>query len=169
MKKLWVCCFAVLCMVLAGCAGGRQEGRKPETPRQEETQREVQSSRLEASAPPEIPVYADEYTGRWRASDAPQWAADIRSADGSGYTIEIAGNDAAWEASGEYDEVWQGIAYVGTKYMETTNSGGAAERRPVPDREEVSGFIYIEEDGTLVWVDDFDHAGDDLHFVKEQP
>lgn len=113
MKKKWVCSIIALCMVLAGCAENQQKPQTPPPAIQQETppeiQQEVQSSKLDASAPPEIHVYAD--------------AAE----------------------------------------------GGSTERRPIPDREEVTGFIYLEEDGTLAWIDDFDHAGDDLHFTREQP
>lgn len=37
----------------------------------------------------------------------------------------------------------------------------------LPEREKVTGMVYLEDDKTLYWMDGFDHAGDDMSFEKE--
>jgi len=166
MKKFWVCCFAALCLTAAGCNGDRPQAEKP-------PEQEVQA---EPPAEPETEATAatDPYAGTWRDSGASSCRMEISCADGGGYTIEISLSQSStentvWQLTGTYDEDWNGIAYTGAKYEETTSDSGAVQRTPVPEREEISGLISLEDDGALHWLDDFDHAGDDLRFEREQP
>ena len=180
MKKLWICYFAALCIVLSGCAGNRQEGQKSETLEQEDTQQEAQDRTSaepsqakdpETSAELDSVPEDDRFSGRWQAVETPQYYMDIASGGGDSYTIEIiwAGasqGNVVWQVTGSYDETWEGVAYVGAKYEDVVKEDGTIDRIPVPEREEVTGMVYLEDDGTLYWIDDFDHAGDDLSFEK---
>ena len=166
MKKFWVCCIAALCLTAAGCNGDRPQEGKLEPPEQE--------VRNDLPAEPETEDIAatDPYAGTWRDTGTASCCMAIGCADGGGYTIEIslsqssAGN-TVWQLAGTYDEDWDGIAYTGAKYEETASDSGAVQRTPVPEREEISGLISLEDNGTLHWTDDFDHAGDDLSFERE--
>ena len=166
MKKFWVCCIAALCLTAAGCNGDRPQEGKLEPPEQE--------VRNDLPAEPETEDIAatDPYAGTWRDTGTASCCMEIDCAGGGGYTIEIslsqssAGN-TVWQLAGTYDEDWDGIAYTGAKYEETASDSGAVQRTPVPEREEISGLISLEDNGTLHWTDDFDHAGDDLSFERE--
>ena len=168
MKKFLACCFMALSMLLSGCAGEQREAQKPvpQISAQQEAraaESPTQPDKLEEQAD----VYSDQYTGTWRDMEDPQYGMIISSADGSSYTIEVTWSGSSqsstvWQLTGTYDDIWEGIAYVGAKYEEIEG-----ERLPVPDREEITGLFYIGENGALLWIDDFDHAGDRLHFVKE--
>lgn len=177
MKQFWICCFAILCMALSGCAGNRQE----DPPEQEASRQGVQDQEavvlpregdLELPAEPDSAPEDNLFSGRWQAAETPQYYMDIAGGDGDSYTIEITWSGASrgnvvWQATGSYDETWEGVAYVGAKYEDVVKEDGTIDRIPVPEREEVTGMIYLEEDGTLHWIDDFDHAGDDMSFEKE--
>ena len=174
MKKFWVCCLTALCVVLAGCAGDPEENRETEPPPQIDARQEAP---LSEALPPEAPpseggAFSDQFTGSWLAGDMPQYSINISSKDGADYAIEILRSDSPadrtiWQLTGTYDEIWEGIAYVGSKYEEVPIGDGTDGRTPVPDREEITGLLYIEDNGTLYWLDDFDHEGDSLYFVKE--
>lgn len=181
MKKRLACCFVILCVALSGCAGNQRETQKTEPPEQEDTRQEVQD---EAPAAPsqadESESFAepapedDAFSGRWQAVESPQYYMDITKEDGDSYALEIvwAGasrGDVIWLAAGSYDETWEGVAYTGAKYEDVVKEDGTIDRTPIPEREEVTGMVYLEEDGTLRWIDDFDHAGDDMSFEKELP
>lgn len=174
MKKRLVCCFVMLCMVLSGCAGNRREA----PPEQEDTRQEAPDGASaapaegpEASPEPDPAPEEDAFSGRWQAVESPQCYMDIAKADGDGYTLEIvwAGasrGDVVWQAAGRYDELWEGVAYTGAKYEDVVGEDGTVDRTPIPEREEVTGMVFLEDDGTLHWIDDFDHMGDDLSFEK---
>ena len=167
MKKFWVCCIAALCLTAAGCNGDQRQAENLEPPEQE-TQG-AQETQEEPPAEPETEDTTDPYAGTWRDTGAHM---EISCADGGGYTIEISlshssTENTVWQLAGTYDEDWNGIVYTGAKYEETASDGGAVQRAPVPEREEISGLISLEDNGTLHWTDDFDHAGDDLSFERE--
>ena len=169
MKKRLVCCFVILCMVLSGCVGKQGEAQKPLE--QEDARQEAGASAAPSQAEePEPTPEEDAFSGRWQAVESPQCYMDI--ARGDGYTLEIVWSGASrgdiiWQAVGSYDEIWGGVAYTGAKYEDVVKEDGAIDRIPVPEREEVTGMVYLEDDGTLRWIDDFDHMGDDMRFEKE--
>ena len=169
MKKRLVCCFVILCMALSGCAGKQGEAQKPLE--QEDARQEAGASAAPSQAEePEPTPEEDAFSGRWQAVESPQCYMDI--ARGDGYTLEIVWSGASrgdiiWQAVGSYDEIWGGVAYTGAKYEDVVKEDGTIDRIPVPEREEVTGMVYLEADGTLRWIDDFDHMGDDMRFAKE--
>lgn len=181
MKYFWICCAAVLCIILSGCAGISRETAKAEPPEQIDTNAEVPDKGPEAAPPAEAPASPaepesspedDPFLGRWQAAENPQYYMDISGGGEDGYTIEITFADdtkgnTVWQVSGAYDEIWEGVAYTGAKYEDTVNADGTVTRTPVLEREEISGMVFIEDGGILRWIDDFDHAGDDLSFERE--
>lgn len=182
MKKLGICLFAALCAVLSGCAGAQREIREEAPPEQPEARQEAQdgtAAEPTREEPPEpsgkvVPAAEDGgFTGRWQAVENPECGLDIRGREEGGYTIEITcpggQGTAVWQAEGAYDETWEGLAYMGTKYEELVKEDGSVERIPAPEREEVTGMVYLEEDGALLWIDDFDHAGEGLRFERASP
>ena len=187
MKKFWVCCIMVLSAALSGCAAPQPETPdRPDAPLSggeilDLSQANAPDSPEDAKAPdvPETPepsaepapapeeASSDQYVGIWEDPDAPEYRMEIGAGDEGGYAIEIRRSRGAqetdvWQLTGTYDEIWDGIAYTGARYTESADG----ERTPVPDREEISGLIYFEDDGALCWIDDFDHAGADLAFEK---
>lgn len=183
MKKRLTSCLLILCIALSGCAVNQREAQKMEPPGQEGARQEVQdgASAVPSQAEgPESPAEPDStpededdvFSGRWQAAESPQYYMDIAKGDGGSYTLEIvwAGasrGDIIWQVAGSYDETWGGVAYTGAKYEDVVKEDGAIDRTPIPEREEVTGMVYLEDDGTLHWIDDFDHAGDDMSFEKE--
>ena len=181
MKKRLVFCFVIFCMVLSGCAGNQREDQKTGPLEQEDARQEVQDgasaapSQAEGTEPPANPEPTpedDAFAGRWQAVESPQYYMDIARGDGDIYTLEIvwAGasqGDIVWQAAGSYDKTWGGVAYTGAKYEDVVKEDGTIDRTPIPEREEVTGMVYLEDDGTLHWIDDFDHMGDDMRFEKE--
>lgn len=181
MKKFLVCCLLAFCMALSGCTGNQGEDQKTGPVEQENTRREVQdgavvdtSQAKEPESPAESEAEDDAFTGKWQAVESPQYYMDITKEDEDGYTLEIVWAGASrgnivWQVAGSYDEAWEGVAYTGAKYEDVVKEDGTIERIPVPEREEVTGMVYLEDDGTLHWIDDFDHMGDDMSFEKELP
>ncbi len=183
MKERLVCCFAILCMVLSGCAGNQGEAQKTGSLEQEDARQDVQEGASaapsqaegpESSAEPDPTPEDDAFSGRWQAVESPQYYMNIARGDGDSYTLEIvwAGasqGDVIWQAVGSYDKIWGGVAYTGTKYEDVVKADGTIDRTPIPEREEVTGMVYLEDDGTLYWIDDFDHTGDDMSFEKGLP
>lgn len=175
MKQYGICCIAVLCILLSGCAGGRREIDAPEPPDQEEPRQEAgdqPSGLLPREEMPEAAPEDSAFAGRWQAVEAPQYHLEITGQDDGTYVIEVtcaSRETTVWQVSGAYDETWEGIAYVGAKYEEVVREDGSVDRVPVPEREEITGMVYLEEDGVLRWIEDFDHAGDDLSFTRESP
>lgn len=175
MKKLLASCFLAFCIVLSGCAGNQRQKTGPLE--QENPRREVSDGAYGAPSranEPESAPEEDAFSGRWQAVESPQYYMDITGEDGDSYTLKItwAGasrGDIVWQAAGSYDEVWGGIAYTGAKYEDVVKEDGTIDRISVPEREEVTGMVYLEDDGTLRWIDDFDHMGDDMSFQKESP
>ena len=176
MKKRLVCCFVILCMALSGCAGKQGEAQKPGPLEQEAgaSAAPSQAEEPESSEEPEPTPEEDAFSGRWQAVESPQCYMDIARGDGDSYTLEIvwAGasqGDVVWQAVGSYDRIWEGVAYTGAKYEDVLREDGTINQTPIPEREEVTGMVYLEDDGTLHWIDDFDHMGDDMSFEKELP
>lgn len=182
MKTLWICCFTALCLMLSGCAGLPQRNQQEESPNQrnvpqeeldEKTEVVPQEEDSEIFTAPDAAAEDDYgFAGKWRASDSSQCYIDIKCGDDGSYAIEaIRSGDsqetAVWVLTGTYDEIWEGIDYIGAKYEEVTDENGNVERVPVPEREEVTGLIFFKRDGVLNWEEIFDHAGDGLDFVKE--
>ena len=182
-KRLVYCLLVILCVALSGCAGNQRETQKSEPLEREDTRQEVQEGTSAAPSPADEPESSaepgptpedDEFSGRWQAVESPQYYMDIVKGDGDSYTLEIvwAGasrGDVIWQVSGNYDETWGGVAYTGAKYEDVVKEDGTIDRTPIPEREEVTGMVYLEDDGTLHWIDDFDHTGDDMSFEKELP
>lgn len=185
MKKLWVCCAAALCAVLAGCATNRQEPREPDPPVVQQAAPEEktiipdegpaappQEEKREEPAAPEDAAPGDPYAGAWRDPKAPECRMEIGLGDDGVYSIEVTRTDSpqestVWLLTGTYDEIWEGIDYIGAKYTETADAGGAVQRTMVPDREEITGLIFFRDGGPLQWEEIFDHAGDNLMFERE--
>ena len=183
MKKRLVYCFVIFCMALSGCAGNQREDEKTGHLEQENAQQEVQDGASaspsqvegpESSAEPVPTLEDDAFSGRWQAVESPQYYMDIARGNGDSYTLEIvwvgaSQGDVIWQAAGSYDKTWGGVAYTGAKYEDVLKEDGTIDRIPIPEREEVTGMVYLEDDGTLYWIDDFDHMGDDMRFEKELP
>lgn len=176
MKKFWVCCFAAACVVLSGCAKGQPE-QTGQTDQADVPQETASGERQDLpqpeapagpEAPPEAEASGDPFIGTWQDPDTPQCRMEVTGGCGDGYAIEIVwsrepGESEVWQLTGTYDDIWEGVAYVGAKYTEDAS----AARTPVPDREEITGFLSFADDGALSWIDDFDHAGDGLAFAAE--
>lgn len=142
------------------------------TPEPEETQ-EVQP---EEPGLPESDGSNDisaSYVGFWRddarGTSGGRCFMEIACEDGVNYNIDIWwGSSAAetthWQYTGTYDEIWEGIDYIGTRYRETTQADGTVEK--VAELEEATGLLYLE-DGALLWEDTFEHTGEGMKFQKE--
>ena len=181
MKKSLTYCLLILSIALSGCTVNQQEVQDTELLEQKDVQQEVQDDASAASSQAEEPEFSaepdstpedDVFSGRWQAAESPEYYMDIVKGDSGSYTLEIvwAGasrGDVIWQVAGSYDETWGGVAYTGAKYEDVVKEDGAIDRTPIPEREEVTGMVYLEDDGTLHWIDDFDHAGDDMSFEKE--
>lgn len=116
---------------------------------------------------------ADSYVGVWRddarGTSGGRCFMEIACEDGENYSINVWwGNSAAetthWQYTGTYDETWEGIDYIGTRYKETTQADGTVEQ--TAELEEATGLLYLE-DGVLLWEDTFEHTGDGMKFQKE--
>lgn len=116
---------------------------------------------------------ADSYMGTWRddaqGTSGGRCYMEIACEDGKNYNIDIWwGNSAAetthWQYTGTYDETWEGIDYIGTRYTETTQADGTVDK--VVELEEATGLLYLQ-DGVLLWEDTFEHTGDGMKFQKE--
>ena len=126
----------------------------------------------EEPAPPELDGVAAQYVGSWRdaedgASGGQCWM-QIACTDAI-YTIDIhwsggTKENTHWHYTGTYDETWEGIDYIGTRYRETTQADGTVER--TAELEEATGLLYLE-DGVLLWEDTFEHTGDGMKFQRE--
>ena len=88
----------------------------------------------------------------------------IACEDGVHYTIGITWAEDRWAYTGTYDEDWEGIDYIGTRYRETTQADGTVEQ--TAELEEATGLLYLE-DGVLLWEDTFEHTGDGMKFQRE--
>ena len=116
---------------------------------------------------------AESYVGAWRddarGTSGGRCFMEISCEDGVNYSIDIWwGSSAAetthWQYTGTYDEIWEGIDYIGTRYRETTQADGTVEK--VAELEEATGLLYLE-DGALLWEDTFEHTGEGMKFQKE--
>lgn len=164
---------AALWALLAGC-GMKTEPPAPSAPAPEP---EIQMPAVpepapEPEAPPELDGVAAQYVGAWRDAEdgasGGQCRMQIACADGV-YTIDInwsggTGENTHWQYTGTYDETWEGIDYIGTRYKETTQADGTVEQ--TAELEEATGLLYLE-DGVLLWEDTFEHTGDGMKFQKE--
>lgn len=182
-KNFCVCCIAALCAALAGCAGNSQSKQPPEVPVQA-VQIEPTGAEIAVLPPSEEPIPispavpedenatdTDQFVGTWQAVDAPEYRICISRGSGSGYIVDINWDrneqeTIVWQLAGPYDEIWEGIDYLGAKFVETAGKDGSVVRTPVPEREEITGLIYFEDDGTLHWYDEFDHTGDKISFER---
>ena len=93
---------------------------------------------------------------------------EIACEDGENYSIDIwwgssAAETSHWQYTGTYDETWEGIDYIGTRYRETTQADGTVEQ--TAELEEATGLLYLE-DGVLLWEDTFEHTGDGMKFQR---
>lgn len=185
---------AALCLLLAGC-GEKSVEQKPEPaalPEAEEPA--VPDSPPEAGAPdvsdeqPEVPAeprgeepvlpeadgVESQYTGTWRdgarGTSGGRCFMEITCADGV-YAIDIwwgssAAETSHWQYTGTYDDIWEGIDYIGTRYREVTQADGTVQQ--TVELEEATGLVYLDEDGNLLWEDTFEHTGDGMVFSREE-
>ena len=184
---------AALCLLLMGC-GEKSVEQRPEPAAPPEAQEPaVPDSPPEAGAPaasdeqPEVPAepkgeepvlpeadsVESQYTGTWRdgarGTSGGRCFMEIACADGV-YTIDIwwgssAAETSHWQYTGTYDDIWEGIDYIGTRYTETTQADGTVEQIAV--LEEATGLLYLE-DGVLLWEDTFEHTGEGMKFQREE-
>ncbi len=158
------------------------EAPEPATTPEPDTTPEPSAAPEPEEAPgiqPEEPVLPETddisagYVGTWR--DDPRGTSggrcfmEIACEDGVNYSIDVWwGSSAAetthWQYTGVYDEIWEGIDYIGTRYRETTQADGTVEK--VAELEEATGLLYLE-DGALLWEDTFEHTGEGMKFRKE--
>lgn len=182
MKKrtMMILLTAALWALLAGC-GIKAEAPAPSAPAPEP---EIQTPAVpepspepeapsEDPAPPELDGVAAQYVGTWRDAEdgasGGQCRMQIACADGV-YTIDInwsggTGENTHWQYTGTYDDIWKGIDYIGTRYEEVIQEDGTVEQSI--GLEEATGLIYLDEDGTMLWEDTFEHRGDGMKFQKE--
>ena len=97
----------------------------------------------EEPAPTEPDGIAGSYVGTWRddarGTSGGRCFMEIACEDGENYSIDIwwgssAAETSHWQYTGTYDETWEGIDYIGTRYRETTQADGTVEQtagRPV--------------------------------------
>lgn len=80
------------------------------------------------------------------------------------YGIDIRWDDSRWRFTGTYDEIWEGIDYIGARYSEQTLDGGEIQSTAV--LEEETGMLYLDEGGVLQWEDTFEHMGENMKFGR---
>ena len=172
MRKIGKSCLiaAALWVLLTGCSaqqGERLTGERTAAPA--ETEQETGLSDQKGEEPAK--AVSSPYAGTWQDPEAPGCLIEIGCADGVNYEINITWGsgaqegDAIWEAAGVYDDIWEGVYYLGTRHDVHVSGDGTPERTLV--HEEATGLLYFEDDGALVWLDDFDHMGDGLRFSKK--
>ena len=179
-KTTMILLTAALWALLAGC-GIKTEPPAPSAPAPEP---EIQTPAVpepspepeappEDPSPPELDGVAAQYVGTWRDAEdgasGGQCRMQIACADGV-YTIDInwsggTGENTHWQYTGTYDDIWKGIDYIGTRYEEVIQEDGTVEQSI--GLEEATGLIYLDEDGTMLWEDTFEHRGDSMKFQKE--
>ena len=180
---------AALCITLAGCgvkdgtpapgpAAPVQDAVPPDPAPDPAPAPDAAVTQPAEPAPPEPAEtesgIADSFVGTWRddarGTSGGRCFLEIACEDGENYQIDIWwGNSAAetthWQYTGTYDEVWEGIDYIGTRYTETTQADGTVEQIAV--LEEATGLLYLE-DGVLLWEDTFEHTGEGMKFQREE-
>lgn len=174
-----------LCALLVGCAGGPESPPSSPAPAQLESSRQSEDpihaeeptqagepAQAEGPAQAEEPAPDDALTpflGVWQDPDAPQCRIDVRRGEDGGCLIDITWTSGAdtslWHLTGAYDEIWEGVSYLGTRQDEHPGENGGVESTLV--HEEATGLLYFEDSGALIWLDDFDHMGENLSFVRE--
>ncbi len=154
---------SALCLLLAGCGGKEAEEAAPAG-----LQLPAETTVLTVPPEPEAPPapaeaeerFSDRYTGTWRDAEdgasGGQCAMTIACEDGVHYTIGITWAEDRWAYTGTYDEDWEGIDYIGTRYVQEEAA-----------LEEATGLVYLDGNGTLLWEDTFEHRGDGLKFQRE--
>lgn len=170
---------AVLGALLAGCGMKPDVSKAPGPVPAPETQAPAPEPSRKPdgqegkNAPPELDSIAAQYVGAWRDAEdgasGGQCRMQIGCADGV-YSIDInwsggTGENTHWQYTGTYDEIWEGIDYIGTRYEESVLEDGAAEQ--TVGLEEATGLIYLDEDGAVLWEDTFEHRGDGMRFLRE--
>ena len=179
MKRNMLLGIFSLCLLLTGCgspsaaSGTVQEDDLLLSPAQ-------QVGKTEPAAPPaqdEVPVEegeaeVDDYAGVWVDEEGGGCQVEITGALDTGYTIQIlwdrgGGVCDRWEFTGSYDELWQGIDYLGSHYADCTAEDGTVTVSTV--LEEETGLLYLDEDGALLWEDTYEHMGDELRFLRGTP
>lgn len=185
---------AALCLLLMGCGEKSVEQRSEPAAPPEAQEPAVPDSPPEAGAPaasdeqpaapaepkgeepvlPEADGVESQYTGTWRdgarGTSGGRCFMEIACADGV-YTIDIwwgssAAETSHWQYTGTYDDIWEGIDYIGTRYREVTQADGTVQQ--TAELEEATGLIYLDEDGNLLWEDTFEHTGDGMVFSREE-
>lgn len=175
-KKMTLFLLAAL-WALAGCGMKPDVSPPPEPAPALETHMPVPEPAQEppdgeaAQSKPE--GVAAQYVGAWRDAEdgasGGQCRMEIAFVE-ERYAIDIywdggAGENTHWQFTGVYDEIWEGIDYIGTRYEETTLEDGTVERNAV--LEDATGLVYLDEDGAALWEDTFEHKGDGLRFLRE--
>ena len=170
---------AALWALLAGCGIKAEAPASPApVPEPEIQEPAVPEPAPEPEALPEEPAptepdgIAGSYVGTWRddarGTSGGRCFMEIACEDGENYSIDIwwgssAAETSHWQYTGTYDETWEGIDYIGTRYRETTQADGTVER--TAELEEATGLLYLE-DGVLLWEDTFEHRGDGMKFQR---
>ena len=163
---------AALWALLAGCGIKAEAPASPAPVAEPEIQAPaVPEPAPEPEAPPEEPAptepdgIADSYVGAWRddsrGTSGGRCFMEIACEDGENYSIDIwwgssAAETSHWQYTGTYDETWEGIDYIGTRYVQEEAA-----------LEEATGLVYLDGNGTLLWEDTFEHRGDGLKFQRE--
>lgn len=170
-RRYWTGCLAavLLCTAGAGCVA---EAELPQPPA-EEAPVQSESARLPEPEPPAQPEPEDALTpflGVWQDPDEPACRIHVSRDGEDGCRIEINWDSGAesslWQLAGTYDGAWEGVAYLGARCDQRVLENGGVERTPV--HEEATGLLYFADSGELVWLDDFDHMGENLSFVREE-
>lgn len=177
MKRNMLLGIFTLCLLLTGCGspsaapGAVQEDNPLLSPAQQagKTGPAVPLSQDEALAEE---AETDDYAGVWTDEEGGGCRVGITGALDTGYTIQIlwdrgGGVCDRWEFTGCYDELWQGIDYLGSHYTDYTAEEGAITVSTV--LEEEAGLLYLDEDGALLWEDTYEHMGDELRFLRAAP
>lgn len=164
---------AVLCVLLAGCSVTQSPSADLSAgPPASAAQTETPANPVKADAPPEEEPapqgIADVYVGEWQdAEDGPsggQCRLSIDCGANGIYGIDIRWDDSRWRFTGTYDEIWEGIDYIGARYSEQTLDGGEVQSTAV--LEEETGMLYLDEGGVLQWEDTFEHMGENMKFGR---
>ena len=91
------------------------------------------------------------FLGVWQDPDAPQCRIAISRNENGGCGMEVSwdnggGENSLWRLAGTYDEIWNGVAYLGTRHDERALEEGGVERVPVHG--EATGLLYLQEGGS---------------------
>lgn len=177
MKKRFLTGILTLSLLLTGCASpaapaaSDQEEGPPLTPARQTEQSAPTAAPAEEETPPaDQDAAADDYAGIWIDEAGGGCQVEITGTLDTGYTIQIlwAQEDGVcdrWTLTGSYDDIWQGIDYLGSHCADRTAGDGTVETETILAEE--TGLLYLDGEGSLLWEDTYEHLGDDLRFTRE--